>query len=86
LGTKWKTKSKVDPIYRDKVLAARKMSVGERIASGIELFEGAVGMMRDRLCGQFPELSPNKVEELLVKRLKRLRQIQEHGLFHTTKP
>jgi hypothetical protein len=79
-------KGLIDPIYRDKVLAARKMSVGDRIASGIELFEGAVGMMRDGLCGQFPELSPSEVEELLVKRLKRLRQIQEHGLFQTTKP
>lgn len=79
-------KNLVDPIYRSKVLAARKMSVGERIATGIELFEDAVCVMRDGVRGQFPDLSPEEVEEVLVKRLNRLKQVHEYGLYQKTKP
>jgi len=76
----------VDPIYRSKVLAARKLSVGERLATGIELFESALGMMRDGIRAQFPDLNPDEVEALLSKRLKRLKQVHEHGLYQDTKP
>ncbi len=79
-------KALVDPIYRSKVLAARQMSVGERLATGIELFESALGLMRAGIRAQFPELAPHEVEALLSKRLKRLKQVHEHGLYQKTKP
>lgn len=79
-------KDLIDPIYRDKVLAARKMSVGERLATGIELFEAALGMMRDSIRAQFPDLDPDEVEEVLSQRLKRLKQVHEHGLYQKAKP
>ncbi|MCB1232706.1 MAG: hypothetical protein KDN19_20850 [Verrucomicrobiae bacterium] len=68
-------------IYRDKVLRARQLSVAERLETGIELFEGAVGMMRDGIRHQFPAAGPEEVEEILRRRLKRLRQVEERGLF-----
>lgn len=79
-------KDLVDPIYRDKVLAAREMSVGERLATGIELFEAALGIMRDGIRAQFPDLNPDEVEEKLSTRLKRLKQVHEHGLYQDAKP
>jgi len=70
-----------DAIYREKVLRSRALTVGERVATGIELFEGALGMMRDGIRHQFPEASPEEVEEHLRARLKRLRQVGEAGLY-----
>ncbi len=70
-----------DAIYREKVLRARTLTVGERVETGIELFEGALGMMRDGIRHQFPETSPEEVEERLRARLKRLRQVSEVGLY-----
>ena len=44
-----------DAIYRDKVLRARTLSVSERVDTAIELFEGAVGLMKDGIRAQFPD-------------------------------
>lgn len=70
-----------EAIYREKVLRARKLTVGERIATGIELFEGALGMMRDGIRAQFPGMAEPEVEELVRKRLNRIRQVHERGLY-----
>lgn len=70
-----------DAIYREKVRRARALTVGERVATGIELFEGALGMMRDGIRHQFPAASPEEVEDRLGARLKRLRQVGEAGLY-----
>jgi len=44
----WRKTSKPwHAIYADKVRRARALSVGERIDTAIELFEGALGLMRD---------------------------------------
>ncbi|MDA0811715.1 MAG: hypothetical protein O3C21_04900 [Verrucomicrobia bacterium] len=71
----------VDPIYRDKVLRARKLSVGERMATGIELFEQALQIMRSGIRLQFPDADDAAVEEILKQRLKRLKQVNEHGIY-----
>lgn len=70
-----------DAIYRDKVRRARALTVSERVETGIELFEGALGMMRDGIRHQFPGASPEEVEERLRARLKRLRRVSEAGLY-----
>lgn len=75
------TKELVDSIYRRKVLRARTLTEGERLATGIELFEGATGMMRDGIRHQFPGSSEERVEEILRQRLNRLRQVHEHGIY-----
>ncbi|HRQ89612.1 MAG TPA: hypothetical protein PLA50_12490 [Bacteroidia bacterium] len=70
-----------DAIYVEKVRRARALTVGERIATGIELFENGLGVMRDGIRLQFPEAGESEVEEILKRRLARLRQVHEHGLY-----
>ncbi len=74
-------KALADAIYVDKVRRARSLSMGERIDTAIELFEGALGMMRDGIRAQFPEKNETDVESLLRWRLQRLRQVSEHGIY-----
>lgn len=71
----------VDPIYRDKVLRARALPVGERIATGIELFESSFKVMRDGVRHQFPDADDAEVEHILQQRLARVKQLHEHGLY-----
>lgn len=71
----------VDPIYRDKVLRARGLSIGDRITTGIELFETSFKLMRDGVRHQFPEADDNEVERILRRRLARVKQVHEHGLY-----
>jgi len=71
----------VDPIYREKVLRARRLSAGERIDTGIGLFEAALCLMRDGVRYQFPRADKMEVESILRKRLARLKQVHEHGLY-----
>lgn len=70
-----------ESIYRDRVLRARKQSIAERFEDGFHLFENALGMMRSGIRHQFPELDEDEVENLLRKRLRRLKQVHEHGIY-----
>ena len=63
-------KDLVDPIYRDKVLAARKLAMGG------ELFSEVCGRMRSGIRMQFPNADEREVHEILRKRLRRLNQIE----------
>lgn len=74
-------KALADAIYADKVRRARRLSVGERIDTAIELFEGALGIMRDGIRAQFPDKDAADVETLLRWRLRRLKQVHEHGIY-----
>jgi hypothetical protein len=75
----------MDDIFREKVRRARRQSPESKFALGIELFEIAVVRMRGGIRSQFPEFTPEQVEEELRRRLARVRQIQEHG-FYTDQP
>lgn len=70
-----------DAIYADKVRRARAMTVGERMETGIELFESGLGVMRDGIRHQFPDADESEVEKILKQRLARLKQVHEHGLY-----
>ena len=70
-----------DDIYRRKVKRARQLTVGERIDTAIELFEGAVGLMKDGIRAQFPEFTEEQVEITVKKRLNRIRQLEEHKIY-----
>ena len=74
-------KALADAIYVDRVRRARALSIGERIDTSIELFEGSLGLMRDGIRAQFPEKSAQEVETILRQRLRRLRQIHEQGIY-----
>jgi len=70
-----------DAIYADKVRRARRLTIGERIDTSIELFEGALGLMKDGIRAQFPSHAEAEVETLLRSRLRRLKQVGEHGIY-----
>jgi len=73
-----------DSIYIRKVRRARALTVGERIDTGIELFEGSLEMMRAGIRHQFPEKDETEVDATLRERLARLKQVHEHGLYSKT--
>jgi len=70
-----------DAIYIDRVRRALRLTEGQRIDTSIELFEGALGMMRDGIRAQHLVLDASGVEDLLRKRLRRLRQVADHGIY-----
>ncbi|NNE90812.1 MAG: hypothetical protein HKN23_04125 [Verrucomicrobiales bacterium] len=71
-----------DEIYREKVLRARKMSVAERFDEGIALFEElALPMMKAGIRHQFPDADDADVESILRKRLRRLKQVADYGIY-----
>ncbi|MFN7561481.1 MAG: hypothetical protein ACK5TH_06860 [Prosthecobacter sp.] len=74
-------KPMADAIFADKVRRARALTIGDRIDTSIELFEGALGLMRDGVRFQFPGLDADGVEDMLRKRLRRLRQVADHGIY-----
>lgn len=75
------TQELIDSLYREKVLRARGMTVGERLAAGIELFEDSLNWMRTGIEHQFPGSSPEQVEQIVQKRLNIGRKLDEHGIY-----
>jgi hypothetical protein len=76
------TKELADDIFRRRVLQARKIPPGQRLVDGLELHDRACGFMRDGIRHQFPNADEAEVEAILRKRLKRVRQIEEYGVYH----
>ncbi len=73
-----------DSIYARKVRRARALTVGERIDTGIELFEGSLELMRAGIRSQFPHADESEVDAILRRRLARLKQVHDHGLYSKT--
>ena len=71
----------MDDIFREKVRRARLIPPGEKIFSGLELFEAVEERMRSGVRHQFPAADAEEVERILKQRFARLRQIEEHGLY-----
>lgn len=71
-----------DAIYADKVRRARTAPSSQKMGWGAELFEEACQRMRAGIRHQHPGADADEVELLLAKRLKRLRQVHEHGIYH----
>lgn len=74
-------KELADSIYVEKIRRARAMAPGERMEAGIELFEASLEVMRDGIRMQHPEADGGAVETILKRRLDRLRQLDDHGLY-----
>ena len=70
-----------DAIYADKVRRARAAPPTEKMGWGAELFAEACVRMRDGIRAQFPAFGEDEVKAMLLKRLKRLRQVEEHGIY-----
>jgi hypothetical protein len=60
----------LDALYVDKVLAARRMPLGEKLFAGASLFAYACETARIGIRMQHPNASPEEVEQLLRKRLQ----------------
>lgn len=74
-------KSLQDAIYLEKVERARKMTPGERLAAGPELFEESMGRMKIGIRMRNPEADENEVDRLLIEQMDRLRQWKERDLY-----
>lgn len=75
------TKELADALFRDKVEMAKRMTVGERFDSAIELFEGALGMMRAGIRHQFPDAGEPEVERIVRERLAIFERLQSRGIY-----
>lgn len=71
----------IDAIFRDKVLWARQESPARKLVDGMTLFEDALVRMRGGICAQFPNFTPEQVEAELYRRIERVRQVQEYGIY-----
>jgi hypothetical protein len=67
----------IDPIYREKVLRARRAPLSKKMGWGPELFREARGRMLSGIRAQFPDANSEKVERILQERLRRLTEIEE---------
>ena len=76
------TQQLVDGIYRSKVLRARQQRMEDKLCAGIALFDEVCGRMRDGIRMQFPQADDQEVERILRQRLARLRQVEDHGIYH----
>jgi hypothetical protein len=76
----------MDAIFREKVLRARAEAPEDKFIGGIDLFEEAVERMRAGVHSQFPSMTEDEVETEVVRRINRVRQVQEHGFYTSTPP
>jgi hypothetical protein len=67
----------LDEIYRQKILAARKMTPEERIRAGFELTAFVRRRLEDGIRNQFPEANEEEVQRILKERVTRIKQTQE---------
>ena len=74
-------KAQADAIYRDKVLRARAAPLSRKMGWGAELYMEACARMKAGIRVQFPGCSDEQVLEILRARLRRLRQVQEAGIY-----
>lgn len=72
------TQELVDALYREEVLRARRMSPGEKLFAGAELFDMACQITLAGIRDQFPDADEEKALEILRERLK-LVQRMENG-------
>ncbi|NJM55122.1 MAG: hypothetical protein HC841_03660 [Verrucomicrobiae bacterium] len=70
-----------DAIFADKVRRARAAPLTRKMGWGPELFEEACVRMKDGIRHQFPQADEAEVGALLLRRLNRLRQVAEHGVY-----
>ncbi len=70
-----------DAIYREKVERARRMTIGERLAAGPELFDEAMGRMKIGIRMRNPGAGEAEVGRLLIDQMDRLKAWKERDLY-----
>ena len=64
-----------------KVAAARRVSIGERIAAGPRMFDENCRIMKDEIRTEFPDSSDSQVEEEFRKRLAEEKKVSDGDLY-----
>ncbi len=68
-------------IYLEKVERARRMTPGERLVAGIELFEESAGRMKVGIRLRHPDAHELEVDRILHQQLARMKAWHEEGLY-----
>ena len=76
-------KALADAIYADKVRRARASPLTQKMGWGAELFDEACDRMRMGIRMQFPQAGAEEVKTELARRLNRLRQVHEYGIYQS---
>lgn len=76
------TQELIDDLFWDKVDRARDQPLGQKLLDGFELFEQACQLARMGIRYEYPEADEAEVERLLREQLARLRELEEHGIYH----
>lgn len=64
-------------LFGDRILAARRMTVEQRLCATAELFDELCERMRDGIRWQFPDARPEDVERILRERLEIARTLEQ---------
>ena len=70
------TPERIDELYRERVLRARRMPLEEKLLAGPRLFEYACEITRAGIRQQFPEADEQRVQEILAERLSLRRKLE----------
>jgi len=76
------TKELADDIFRRRVLRARTTPPDQKLLDCLQLHDQACQLMRDGIRHEFPDADETEVRKILRKRLNRVRQIDEYGIYH----
>lgn len=68
-------------IYRERVARARLEPIEQKLWDGARLFEDVRERMKLGIRMQHPEASEAEVHELLIQRLRRLREVADKGIY-----
>lgn len=71
------TQELIDSIYRERVLRARAMPLGEKLLTGVQLFDEACQWMEVGIRSRFPEADDEEVRRILIEQVNRLRRVEE---------
>lgn len=76
------TQELLDDIFRRRVLQARKTPPEQRVLDSLWLYERSLITVRDGIRDRFPDADDTEVERILRQQLKRIRDMEEQGLYH----
>lgn len=66
-----------DQLYREEVLAARRMKPEEKLLAGPQLFDFACRIAMDGIRHQFPDADEQRVREILAQRVALGRRLEQ---------
>ena len=75
------TRQLQNEIYRSKVLRARQMSIGEKMALGAQLFDQNMAIMRASIRTDHPDSTEEQIEAEVGRRLAIAKRLDEGNLY-----